>query len=163
DCVVLGISIGAYPYICRALIDETPKFARMVEAVAVTDTQAAQLWLDRDVAALGWAVGSQPIGGTCGQPAAHIADMIHRLPRERWRDGTAESMVYLTSQLAEGGRAPTPPRTEWQYPLDQRARVWANLSRWVDATGARSVLPGAAVDGGFQWDRLVDPAGATGR
>jgi uncharacterized protein with NAD-binding domain and iron-sulfur cluster len=163
DRVVLGISLGAYPYICRQLIDETPKFARMVEAVAVTDTQAAQLWLDRGVAALGWALGPQPIVGTCGEPFDTAADMSHVLPRERWRAGTAGSIVYLTSQLAADGRVPTPPRTEWQYPLEQRARVWANLSRWVGAPVARSVLPGAAPDSGFQWDRLVDPAAATGR
>ncbi len=162
DCVVLGISIGAYPYLCRSLIGETPKFARMVEAIGVTDTQAAQLWLDRDVGALGWTLGSQPIIGTCGEPFDTVADMSHVLPRERWRAGAAGSIVYLTSLLAEGGRPPTPPRTEWRYPLDQRARVWDSLNRWVDGQ-VRGLLPDAAPGGGFQWDRLVDPAGATGR
>jgi uncharacterized protein with NAD-binding domain and iron-sulfur cluster len=168
DQVVLGISIGAYPYICRQLIDETPKFARMVDQLQVTDTQAAQLWLDRDMAALGWSLGPQPIIGTCGEPFDTVADMSHVLRRERWRAGTAGSALYLTSQLAADGpdtpgaaRAPTPPRTEWRYPLDQRARVWADLNRWADARAA-GVIP-RATSGGFQWDRLVDPDGATGR
>src|SRR6185437_1289735 len=43
DLVVLGISIGAYPYICKHLIDETPAFARMVNDVRVTETQGAQI------------------------------------------------------------------------------------------------------------------------
>lgn len=162
DCVVLGISIGAYPYICRQLIDETPRFARMVDAVRVTDTQAAQLWLDRDMAALGWTLGAQPIIGTCGEPFDTIADMSHVLPRERWRAGAAAGIVYLTSQLVEGPRPSTPPRTEWRYPIDQRERVWASLNRWIDGR-VRRVLPDAAGDGGFEWDRLVDPAGAIGR
>jgi uncharacterized protein with NAD-binding domain and iron-sulfur cluster len=162
DHVVLGISIGAYPYICRPLIEETPKFARMVQALGVTDTQAAQLWLDRDVAALGWSLGPNPIIGTYREPFDTVADMSHVLPRERWRAGAASSVLYLTALLPADGPAPTPPRTEWRYPLDQRAGVLANVNRWLDAH-AGGLAPRAVSGGGFQWDRLVDLAGATGR
>ena len=164
DQVVLGISIGAYPYICRQLIAETPKFARMVDAIQLTDTQAAQLWLTRDVAALGWALGARPIIGTYEEPFDTIADMSQVLPRERWRAGTAGSVVYLTSHLpADGGLAPppNPPRTEWRHPLDQRDRVAANLDSWLRRSGA--LLPRAIAGAGFDWSLLADPAGGAGR
>jgi hypothetical protein len=83
DQVVLGISLGAYPYLCKQLIAEMPAFARMVDAVKVTETQAAQLWLSRDVTQLGWVLGARPIIGTCREPFDTVADMSHVLPRER--------------------------------------------------------------------------------
>ncbi|HMG53633.1 MAG TPA: hypothetical protein VK601_09125, partial [Kofleriaceae bacterium] len=161
DHVVLGISLGAYPYICRQLIAETPRFARMVEAVQVTDTQSAQLWLGRGVSDLGWALGADPIIGTYREPFDTVADMSHLLPRETWPAGAAGGVVYLTAQLPADGPA-TPPRTEWGYPLAQRDRVRANLGRWLDAH-LGGLLPHAlhasrAVD----WGAFADPARGAG-
>ncbi|TMQ04623.1 MAG: hypothetical protein E6J91_43010 [Deltaproteobacteria bacterium] len=162
DEVVLGISIGAYPYICKPLIAEMPAFARMVQAVQVTETQAAQLWLRSDFAQLGWSLGEHAVIGTCRDPFDTVADMSHVLPRERWPAGAASGIVYLTSQLPAGGPPPTPPRAEWRYPLDRRDRVWSNLTQWLD-TRVAQVLPHAtAPTGAFDAEVLVDPVGSTG-
>ena len=163
DDVVLGISIGAYPYICQSLIAETPAFARMVERVAVTETQSAQLWLRAELPRLGWTLKPRPIIGTYREPFDTVADMSHLLPRERWPAGTAAGITYLTSQLSDAGPAPTPPRSEWRYPLDQRDRVLANLTRWLDAH-TRVLLPRAAsADGALDREVLVDLRAAPGR
>jgi hypothetical protein len=159
DQVVLGISLGAYPYICKQLIAEMPAFARMVDAVKVTETQAAQLWLSRDVTQLGWVLGARPIIGTCREPFDTVADMAHVLPRESWPLGTAGSVVYLTSPLPDA--APSPPRDDWRYPVERQARVEANLERWLD-TRAGELFPGAAPGGAFDWQLLVDPENRTG-
>ncbi|HEY0479156.1 MAG TPA: NAD(P)-binding protein [Kofleriaceae bacterium] len=162
DVVVLGISLGAYPYLCRQLIAETPAFARMVARVQVTETQAAQLWLRSELATLGWALGPRPVIGTFREPFDTIADMTHLLPRERWPDGTTGNVLYLGAQLASGGPPPTPPRTEWRYPLDQRERVWTNLTRWLDTHTAALLPRAASAQGALAPELLVDLRGATG-
>ena len=160
DQVVLGISLGAYPYLCKQLIAETPAFARMVDAVKVTETQAAQLWLSRDVTQLGWVLGPRPIIGTCREPFDTVADMGHVLAHESWPRGAAGSVVYLTSQLAD--TPPSPPRDDHRYPLDRQARVQANVERWLE-TRAGELFPGAAPGGAFDWQLLVDPENRAGR
>jgi uncharacterized protein with NAD-binding domain and iron-sulfur cluster len=160
DHVVLGISLGAYPYLCKQLIAETPAFARMVDAVKVTETQAAQLWLSRDIAALGWTLGPRPIIGTCREPFDTIADMSHVLPRERWPRATTGSVLYLTSQAPDPPA--TPPRSEWRYPIERRAQVEARLGRWLD-TRAGELFPDAVAAGAFDWQLLVDPEDRAGR
>src|SRR5262249_40313933 len=54
DEVILGISIGAFPHICKELMEESPRFQAMVESVRTTRTQAVQLWLGSSFEALGW-------------------------------------------------------------------------------------------------------------
>lgn len=53
DEVVLGISVGAFKDVCKELMAASPRFERMVYGVKTTQTQAVQLWMDPDAAALG--------------------------------------------------------------------------------------------------------------
>jgi uncharacterized protein with NAD-binding domain and iron-sulfur cluster len=164
DQVVLGIAIGAYPYLCKQLIAEMPAFAHMVDAVKLAETQAAQIWLSRDATELGWTLGARPIIGTCPEPFDTVADMSHLLPRERWPGSTA-GVLYLTSQHADS--PPDPPRSEWRYPLDRIAAVRANLESWL-TTRAAELFPGIAPGGGetgagIDWQLLVDGDGRIGR
>ena len=159
DQVVLGISIGAYPYLCKQLIAEMPAFAHMVDAIKLAETQAAQLWLSRDAAELGWKLGARPIIGTCREPFDTVADMTHLLPRERWPGGTA-SVMYLTAQLADA--PPNPPRSEWRYPRDRLAAIRDNVERWL-TTRAADLFPGLAPGGRLDWQLLVDSEDRAGR
>src|SRR5262249_48894980 len=52
--VVLGISVGAFPYLAKQLMDANPRFADMVSHIETMQTQAAQLWLAPDLAGMGW-------------------------------------------------------------------------------------------------------------
>jgi uncharacterized protein with NAD-binding domain and iron-sulfur cluster len=163
DEVVLGISIGAYPYICKQLIVETPAFAEMVSQVKVTQTQAAQLWLRPDYDIMGWPCGPQPVIGTYFEPFDTLCDMSHLIPREDWPAGTLGNITYLTSQLPDDAGPATPPRSDWQYPLAQRDRVWRNVNDWLD-TRVGGLFP-YALDtntGSLNWDLLAGAAG-TGR
>src|ERR1022692_2211315 len=57
DAVVLGISIGALPYICGELIAASPQWQTMVANVETVKTQSLQLWLNKTSADLGWSFG----------------------------------------------------------------------------------------------------------
>jgi uncharacterized protein with NAD-binding domain and iron-sulfur cluster len=145
DEVVLGISIGAYPYICKQLIDdhEVPQFGKMVRDVVVTETQAAQLWMTPDFKGMGWALGAAPVIGTYWEPFDTIADMSHLIPRETWPPLTVGNITYLCAQLPDDGPVPTPPRSDWQYPLGRLEKVEHNLKEWLGKSFG-GLLPWAA-------------------
>ena len=85
DLVVLGISLGALPYICCELIKNNPKWQQMVEQVKTVRTQALQLWLKPTAYQLGWTLGGQPILDVHHvTPLTTWADMTHLLEREGW-------------------------------------------------------------------------------
>ena len=54
DKVILGISLGALPYICKELIATNERWRLMIDRVATVKTQALQLWLNRTQAEMGW-------------------------------------------------------------------------------------------------------------
>lgn len=163
DVVVLGIAPGAFPYICKQLIDDHPPFARMVKEVLVTETQAAQLWTTPDYAGMGWALGPDPVIGTYAEPFDTIADMTHLIPREAWKPGTVGAITYLTAQLHEPLQVPS--RSDWQYPFGQEAKVRRNLEEWLGSS-VRPLWPAATQTsnpGELNWWLLVDPEERAGR
>ena len=46
DSVVLGISIGAFPYICKELLATSTAWQNMVKNVLTVRTQAFQWWMN---------------------------------------------------------------------------------------------------------------------
>lgn len=127
DIVILGISIGAYPYICKQLIDKNHRdnpFAKMVDALVVTETIGTQLWFTPDTAGLGWKLGGDgnPICGTYWEPCDTVADMSYLIPRENWPPATVGAIQYLCAALMCDSPPATPPRSDWEYPY-QRDRI----------------------------------------
>ncbi len=156
DDVVLGISIGAYPYVCKKLIDETPAFARMVADVQVTQTQGAQIWLRPDYDIIGWGCGPRPVIGTYKEPFDTLSDMSHLIPRESWPPATVGNITYLCSQLPDHGPPATPPRSDWQYPFQQQERVTKNVNEWFDLhVGGLWPYALDSNTGSLNWDMLV--------
>jgi uncharacterized protein with NAD-binding domain and iron-sulfur cluster len=161
DEVILGISIGALPFLCKELIAASKPFADMVAHVRTTQTQAVQLWFEGSLDALGWPLGS-PVLDAFAKPFDTWADMTHLLPQERWPAGTAPgSLAYLCSHLADD--EDVPGRQDAGYPERQARRVRANAVAWLDES-ARHLWPAAVgKEGGFAWGRLSDGARREGR
>ncbi|HEX9075499.1 MAG TPA: FAD-dependent oxidoreductase, partial [Anaerolineae bacterium] len=85
DAVVLGIPIGALPYICSDLINASDKWLAMLNNVKTVRTQAFQLWLKPTAFDLGWTPMQQPV--LTSLDISHLntwADMSHLIPREAW-------------------------------------------------------------------------------
>jgi uncharacterized protein with NAD-binding domain and iron-sulfur cluster len=97
DEVVLGISIGALPFICSELIatdstpDDTPniaamrKWQQMIENIKVVRTEALQLWLNRDAAEMGWVSSEPPLLSSYIEPFDTWCEMTHLIPHENWK------------------------------------------------------------------------------
>jgi uncharacterized protein with NAD-binding domain and iron-sulfur cluster len=158
DKVILGISIGAFPFICKQLIAADDRFRAMVENVRTTQTQAVQLWFEGPLESLGWKLGSPVLDGFAG-PFDTWADMSHLLPRERWPAGAPQTLAYLCSRLEDERRVPV---ADAAYPEEQAARVKENAIDWLNES-AHGLWPAVAqAKGGFDWSSLADPEGRRG-
>jgi uncharacterized protein with NAD-binding domain and iron-sulfur cluster len=157
DKVILGCSVGVFPYIAKDLIEASPPLAAMVSAIGTTQTQAMQLWLATDLAGLGWTLPSPVLDGYA-EPMDTWADMTHLLPREQWpADAAPKNLAYLCSPLPDDG--PLPPRSEHGYAQRQADRVHTNAIEWL-TNRAGGLWPAATVPGSpncLDWNLLVAP------
>jgi len=142
DEVVLGISIGALPYVCRELIAHSPKWRGMVDNVATVKTQATQLWLHRTMAEVGWP-HQPPILTGFVEPHDTWCDMNQLLPRESWTPlDDIRQIAYFCNVMPEcsqtecsidclphrriPGCPMSPPFTDTTFPDRQKDLVKAN-------------------------------------
>lgn len=147
DFVVLGVGLGAVPHVCRDLVDRDPRWRAMVDHVQTVATQAFQIWLSEDMAALGWEEPAINLSGFV-EPFDTWADMRHLLDQECFR-APPRALAYFCSVLSDDG------------PLEPaRERVRANAVQFLERDVAK-LWPKAARDGGgFRWELLVDPTPA---
>jgi uncharacterized protein with NAD-binding domain and iron-sulfur cluster len=82
DTVILGISLGALPRICKQL-EEYPHWHNMMKHVKTVQTQAVQIWLKPTLRDAGWTMDT-PIMGAYTDPLNTWASMGHLIPRENW-------------------------------------------------------------------------------
>jgi uncharacterized protein with NAD-binding domain and iron-sulfur cluster len=118
DLVVLGISVGGLPWLCGELMDADPAFRNMVERVGTVRTQAAQLWLNKDLAALGWTQKS-PVMDAYIEPLNTWADMSQLIDKETWPGDEVKNVAYFCGAM-EGG---IDPPSDCSAPLLAKARA----------------------------------------
>lgn len=151
DCVVLGISIGALPFIAQELAAANPVFDRMLKDVKTVRTQAFQLWFKDSLKDLGWTEDS-PVLDAYLEPMNTWADMSQVLDKETWPDGSVGQVSYFCGPM-EGGIPP-----EQTTPELCDARVYENaLSFAQSALGF--LLPNAAAPdnpNGIDFRHLAD-------
>lgn len=153
DFVVLGVSIGAIPHICREIVARDPRWQAMVKHVKTVATQAFQIWLREDMTTLGWPHPPTSISAFV-QPFDTWADMSHLIPEESWPN-RPRAIAYFCSPL------PDPPgSTETvaaDYPAQRREEVRRDVIRFLNRE-VRHLWPNAVrVPGEFRWDVLIDP------
>ena len=169
--LVLAIPVGAHPVICDSLMKASSRFAEMVNKVQSAQTFGLQLWLDKDVQALGWNVPvlqGAPQRAVCdayADPLNSFADNSHLIAMEDWPAAASpKTLLYFCGPLADDFRMPHyPPASDTGFPARESARVKAIAQQWL-ATHTRGVLPGACAPGspGLAWSELTAPAGALG-
>ncbi|GAB2844281.1 NAD(P)-binding protein [Pseudoduganella ginsengisoli] len=162
DQVVFGISIGSLPALCPQLLAKSAKLRTASEKVQTVATQAYQVWLNKDLAQMGWThqpQGQQPVLSGFTEPYDTWAPMDQLLCREAWPPAIdPKNVSYFCSALPV---ASYPPPSDHAFPDTMKA---------VAKEGAVGQLrnsiawlwPSAGPSGAFPWNWLVDPAEGTG-
>jgi uncharacterized protein with NAD-binding domain and iron-sulfur cluster len=162
DLVVLGISLGALPYVTPELAQRLPAWQAMLEHVKCVPTQAMQFWFKPDLQQLGW---PDPSGVMTAyyEPMDTWADMSFLLPREHWGDDGPRQISYFCSPFAPTGPAPTPAhgRAASDYAERQLDAVRAGVQPWLDRR-LPQILPGTeGARGRFDRGLLYAPGATT--
>jgi uncharacterized protein with NAD-binding domain and iron-sulfur cluster len=151
DEVVLGISVAALPPICGNLAAANPEFAAMLDNAVTVQTQAFQLWLTEETAALGWAHDSNSVAGCYVEPMDTYCDMSHLLAREGWTEGDGpKSIAYFCGVIKERP-GESPAETTKRARDDALEFLRRDVGPlWPEAITGKHPSP-------LRWDLLADP------
>jgi len=144
DICILGIALGALPPLTRGLWSSgspshDPRWTRMLEDMAITETLSMQLWFNRPESEL-YAVGAD-VDGNTGEgrglltcyvnPEPSMGDMTHLIQWEGWEtDNVPKFLAYHTGSLTAVSAFSLPPFHDHEYPARreawwrQEARAW---------------------------------------
>jgi uncharacterized protein with NAD-binding domain and iron-sulfur cluster len=154
DFVVLGVGVGAVPYVCREILDRDERWRTMTQQVKTVATQAFQIWMREDMQTLGWPIDRTTISAFA-QPFDTWADMAQTLAQENWPI-PPRAVAYFCSVLPE---PPEPPdRQDRQYPQRRREEAKRNAIAFLNRDIAYLWPAAARQPGEFRWDLLADPA-----
>lgn len=151
DDVVLAVPSPAQRAIAEELCARSERYRAMLDATPGVATIAAQLWLRRSTAELGFA-GPPPL--LTGAPGLFSSwgDMTEVGPSEAWSSPPA-SIAYFCDVC--------PPGLLGLDPAEGRSRLAAEARAWADSELTR-LWPGARdPHGRFRHDLLLAPDGAT--
>jgi uncharacterized protein with NAD-binding domain and iron-sulfur cluster len=153
DFAVLGVGLGAVPHVCREIVGRDHRWRAMVQNVKTVPTQAFQIWLQPDMAGLGWSGPPITLSGFV-EPFDTWADMRHLLPCESWTTEPG-ALAYFCGVLPVA-KEPL-DELDPSFPTRQLAVVRENAVRFLKKD-IRHLWP-AAVDptGEFRWDLLAVP------
>lgn len=167
DFVVLGVGIGAIPYVAAELVASNPQWAQMVANVKTIATQAFQIWIDKDLEGLGWS-GPARLTSAFVKPFDSWCDMGHVIPEEGWSTASTSDTTVGRPRKRPAtavyfcGTLPDVPGTPVASPAQAKRRdeVRANAVHFLTTT-ARPLWPRAYDnDGAFCWNLLADPVGS---
>ena len=154
DFVVLGVSIGEIPNVCKELIATDERWRAMVANVKTVATQAFQIWLRHPLDEVGWTSGPVTIAGFAS-PFDTWADMTHVAPAEGWRN-RPKTVAYFCGVLPDHPGDGSLDATS--YPARRRREVQVNAVQFLESQ-IQDLWPKAAGrTGQFRWDLLCDPA-----
>jgi uncharacterized protein with NAD-binding domain and iron-sulfur cluster len=156
DFVVLGIGLGAIPFVCQDLIERDQRWRDMITHLKTVETQAFQLWMREDMEALGWDAPPVSLSGFA-RPFDTWGDMRHLIKEERW-PSPPTAIAYFCSALSE---SETPPEAgDASYPARRREQVRKNAINFLN-NEIGQLWPGAVrAPGEFRWDLLAEANGA---
>jgi uncharacterized protein with NAD-binding domain and iron-sulfur cluster len=154
DLIVLGISLGALPYICRDIIKQDEAWQNMTRYVKTVRTQAFQIWVDKTLKeGLGWEYSPQAIIGSYVEPLDTVCNMDQLLDRENWPPAfDLSNITYVCGVLEEIPNETLKQATErvklsgLNYMNDHVGHMWPKVVR-NRGTGKAE----------FEWNVLIDP------
>jgi len=160
DFVVLGVSVGAIPHVCRELVARDPRWRDMVAHVKTVASQACQIWLNEPMEQLGW--DEPPITlSSFVKPFDTWADMSHALAEEDWPEPPPQALAYFCNVLRDPDEEPDGADAE--YPKRRATEVKENAVAFLN-DAIHHLWPRAVHSPGrFRWELLADASGAEAR
>jgi uncharacterized protein with NAD-binding domain and iron-sulfur cluster len=158
DQVLLGISLGALPFVASELIAASPRWQRMVEHVKTVRTVSMQLWVTRPIGPLA-SNADAPVTTAYQVPLETWADMSHLIPLEGSKErASVQGVLYACGQLGDGDD----PVSESDPRADDRAALEGVARGFLEEHLAHIWPGGADSRGSLRWEELFDPEGRTG-
>jgi uncharacterized protein with NAD-binding domain and iron-sulfur cluster len=158
DLVILGIPVGALPYITRELMQANPNWHQMVTNIKTVQTLALQLWFNHDAPGLGWDADAPALVSSYVEPLNTWCDMSQLIDREAWPSGAeVRNISYLCGPLQDDIKIPA-PFSNPNFPATQLQRV-KQISLNFLQTSVRALWPDATSTNnpsGLNWEYLVD-------
>ncbi len=145
DACILGIPLGALPSIAQPLVDPTspafdPRWKAMVNRISLIQTVSAQLWFDRDPAAM-FDTSVAAVEGTertargllsgFAQPQGSLGEMSHLIEIERWPSPPPRLLTYHTGALVAGVHLPEPSEATRDFPDREQQRWREMFADWL--------------------------------
>ena len=152
DHVITGIPVGALEYVAGELLPLDAALRNASQNLRTTATQSVQLWLSRDLPALGWHL-PPPVLTSYELPFDTWADMSHLLEREKWSSNSRiRSLAYLVGPMEFSA---APPGANPELQADALGQVKESAREWLK-NHAHGYWPDAAPDGpgSFDWSVL---------
>jgi uncharacterized protein with NAD-binding domain and iron-sulfur cluster len=127
DQVVLGISLGALPFLCKELIQANQRWQDMVTNMTTLQTKGLQLWLHKTAAQMGWDGGenlAEPERALCTSYVEVFdtyCDFSHLIPMECWTpEDNIQQIAYFCNAI-QNPKVEPPPFTDPNFPAEQCA------------------------------------------
>jgi uncharacterized protein with NAD-binding domain and iron-sulfur cluster len=161
DLVVFGASVASVPVLAPRLVERSAALQATTRQVKTVATQAYQLWLNQDLAGLGWTTraacaahaGEEPVLSAFSEPFDTWASMDQLLVREEWPAGHGpRNASYFCSALP---MAHYPPERDFAFPARCKAGVRDAAVKQLN-TEIGALWPDAVTPRGFKWAWLVD-------
>lgn len=154
DFVVLGVSVGAIPHVCKEILKRDARWRAMVKHVKTVATQSFQIWMREDMPRLGWSEPPVTLSAFV-KPFDTWADMGQCVPEESWKR-PPRSVAYFCNVLSDP--PVEPPRDNRKYPKVRLEEVRRNAVRFLNREVHHLWPKAVRRPGQFRWELLVDPA-----
>jgi uncharacterized protein with NAD-binding domain and iron-sulfur cluster len=154
DFVVLGVGLGAIPYVCQDFVERDQRWRDMVTHLKTVSTQAFQIWMSEDMEELGW--GDPPLAlSAFVQPFETWADMSHLIGSEGWKI-KPKAVAYFCSALRN--RRSSSETTDRKYFIHRNLEVRENAIRYLSKDIAKLWPNAVERNGKFRWGILMNPS-----
>jgi uncharacterized protein with NAD-binding domain and iron-sulfur cluster len=184
DIAVLAIGIGAFPYICKSLLDKNPSgWRKMVRKIKTISTIGLQLWVEQTTEDLGWPDSRTVLTAFDKVPTPNRADKSPRmhtwgdmsllLDLEQWPDHATRrvrTLGYFVGNLVGDEPCPEKPGSDTRATKDvdklmrswiksNLPELWAELRNYRDVTfTVQNAGPGKR-EGRITWRRSAGRRG----
>ena len=166
DEVLYAIPVGAVPYVCEELVNDSERWRNMVKHVQSVGTVAFQLWFKKNLKDLGWTM-PEPLLSLYVEPLNTWADMSQVIPRESWPDkkGPKDISYYCGAQV--GPELAPDPRVEENANFEtEQYAIAKQMGIEFCINSLTTLMPNAVnpkVPPEIDWDVLVDLEEREGR